>query len=60
MVPNLIMAKLQKQVSRKVKGKQYSKYVVVIPEKKVKEAGLKEGQELEIKVEKKKIILKKV
>ena len=38
LVPKLIMAKLQKQVSRKIGKKEYSKYVVVIPEIEVKKA----------------------
>jgi len=49
--------KLQKQLSRKVEGKEYSKWVIIIPSKKIKKAGLKEGQELEVKVEGKKIII---
>lgn len=54
------MVKLQKQVSRKVGEKEYSKYVVVIPLDKIQEAGFKEGQELSIKSEHKKIIIEKV
>ena len=54
------MAKLQKQISRKVGKKEYSKYVVVIPEEIVKETGLKEGEELLIKSNKEKIIIEKV
>jgi len=46
LVPKENMAKLQKQVSRKVGDKKYSKYVVVIPEEIVEEANLKEGDEL--------------
>lgn len=60
MVPKLIMAKLQKQVSRKVGNKEYSKYVIVIPEDKIKEAGLKEGQELNIKNKNGKLIIEKL
>ena len=54
------MAKLQKQVSRKVGKKEYSKYVVVIPEEEIKRAGFKEGQEIKIESEKGKIIFRKV
>ncbi len=53
------MAKLQKQISRKTKNKEYVKYVVVIPENKIKEAELGEGDELEINVKKGKIVLNK-
>ncbi len=49
--------RLQKQMSRRVGNKEYAKYVVVIPPDKVEEAGLKEGDELEIKINGKKIIL---
>ena len=59
MVPKLIMAKLQKQVSRKVGKKEYSKYVLIIPENQVKEAGFTEGEELSIKSQKDKIIIEK-
>ena len=50
--------KLQKQRSRKVKGKEYAKGVVVLPPEKIKKAGLKEGQDLEVVVENGKIVLK--
>lgn len=49
--------KLQKQLSRKVDGKEYAKYVAVIPPNVIKQVGLKEGQELEIKVDGKKMII---
>lgn len=49
--------KLQKQLSRKVEGKKYPKYVVTIPPKCIAQAGWKEGWELEIKVKDGKIIL---
>jgi len=54
------MAKLQKQMSRKVGKKEYSKYVIIIPENKIKEAGFKEGEELLIISEKDKIIIEKI
>jgi len=53
------MAKLQKQVSRKVGDKEYSKYVIVIPEENIKESGLKVGEEIKIESSKNKIILTK-
>lgn len=53
------MARLQKQVSRKVKDKEYSKYVLIIPSKEIREAGFKEGEELKIKVKNKKIVIEK-
>lgn len=52
-----LFMKLQKQLSRKVGNKEYAKWVLVIPPNKVREAGLKEGQELKIDVKDKKIIL---
>ena len=50
--------KLQKQLSRKVGGIVYPKYVVVIPPKIVKQAKLKDNEELEIEIKDKKLILK--
>lgn len=52
------MTVLQKQVSRKVGDREYAKYVVVIPEDKIREAGLKEGQELKVEAKENKIVLK--
>jgi len=49
--------RLQKQLSRKVGNKEYPKWVLVIPPDKIEEAGLKEGQELQVSVKGKKIIL---
>ncbi len=40
--------KLQKRLSRKYKGKNYHKYILVIPKKEIKNSGFKEGQELKI------------
>lgn len=51
--------KLQKQLSRKTKNKEYSKWVIVIPPKKIKEAGLKEGDELKVEVKVGRIIIRK-
>ncbi len=50
--------RLQKQLSRRVKGKEYPKYVVVLPPDTVKQAGWKEGQELEILVRDGKMMLR--
>jgi bifunctional DNA-binding transcriptional regulator/antitoxin component of YhaV-PrlF toxin-antitoxin module len=49
--------KLQKQLSRKVKNKEYPKYVVTVPPSQIKELGWKEGIELEIEVENNKLVL---
>ena len=49
--------KLQRQLSRKTKDKVYDKWVIVIPPKKIKEAELKEGDELKIEAGKGKLIL---
>jgi len=50
--------KLQKRLSRIYKGKKYYKYLIVIPEKDVKNSGLKEGDELTSKSKKKEIKVK--
>jgi len=44
------MVKLQKQLSRKVEGKEYPKYVVTIPPKCVEQLGWKEGIELKAEI----------
>ena len=51
--------KLQKQFSRKVGEKEYSKYVAVFPPDIVEKSGFKEGEELEAIADKGKIILKR-
>ena len=51
--------KIQKQLSKKRKNKTYYKYIVNIPPMIIKEAGLEYGEDVEIKVEKGKIVLKK-
>ncbi len=43
--------KLQKQLSRHFAGREYSKWVVVIPPDIIGKLGWKEGQELEADVE---------
>lgn len=52
--------KLQKQLSRKVGNEEYAKWVVVIPPNKIKEAGWKEGVELDVTVKDGKIVIKTV
>jgi len=49
--------KLQKQVSRKVKDKEYGKYVVVIPPEEIEELGWAEGQELKPEVKGRRLII---
>ncbi len=49
--------KLQKQLSRKVNGKEYPKYVVTIPPSKIEELGWSEGEKLSPKVSGKKLII---
>ncbi len=49
--------KLQKQLSQKIKGKEYPKYVLVIPPKQIEELGWKEGMELEPKINGEKLII---
>ena len=51
--------KLQKQLSRKVGDKEYSKYVGVFPSEVVKKSGFTEGEELEPTAEKGKITIKR-
>jgi len=50
--------KLQKHLSRKVGDKEYSKYVAVFPLELIEKSYFKEGDELEAKAEKGKIIIK--
>jgi len=51
--------KLQKQLSRKYKDKEYSKYVIVIKPKLVEELGWKEGEKLEAKAKGNKLIIER-
>ncbi|MFH1430886.1 MAG: AbrB/MazE/SpoVT family DNA-binding domain-containing protein [Nanoarchaeota archaeon] len=51
--------KIQKRFLRKHKDKDYYKYIVNIPPMVLKDAGIKYGEEVEVKSEKGKIILKK-
>ena len=59
MVPNILMATLQKQVSRKVGDKEYSKFVIVIPPEEIRKSGFEEGEELKFETKEGRIILKK-
>ena len=51
--------KLQKRFLRKHKNNNYYKYIVNIPPMMIKEAGLKEGDDLEISIKKDKMTFKK-
>ncbi|MEK6889735.1 MAG: hypothetical protein AABX35_00950 [Nanoarchaeota archaeon] len=51
--------RLQKQLASKVNGKEYHKYVIVLSDNVVQEAGLKEGDELESSVSKGEVRLRK-
>ena len=44
--------KLQKRFSRRVGKKEYSKWVVVLPNDKIEQAGWKEGVELDLDAKK--------
>ena len=49
--------KLQKMLNRKVEGKEYSKWIIVLPQKEIADLGWKEGIELKTKIKKDRIIL---
>jgi antitoxin component of MazEF toxin-antitoxin module len=49
--------KLQKQLSRKIKGKSYPKYVMTIPPKNIEELGWEKGMELEVCISNNKLII---
>lgn len=51
--------KLQKQLSKIIGSKRYNKYVLVLPEKLVKKAGFKAGDELKADAKKGEVRLKK-
>jgi len=53
-----LRVKLQKQLSRKTKGKSYPKYVMTIPPKNIEELGWQKGMELEVCVSDNKLIIK--
>jgi hypothetical protein len=50
---------LQKQISRTVKGKQYVKWVIVVPPKLIRELGWVDGQELSGAVSEASLVVKK-
>jgi bifunctional DNA-binding transcriptional regulator/antitoxin component of YhaV-PrlF toxin-antitoxin module len=51
--------KVQKQLSKKRGDKIYHKYVIVLPENIIKEAKLKEGDDLDVEVKNGEVRLKK-
>jgi antitoxin component of MazEF toxin-antitoxin module len=50
---------LQKQLSRAVEGKEYPKYVLIIPPSTIDELQWKEGQELDHEVKDRSLIIRK-
>lgn len=51
--------KLQKRLGRKYNGKEYHKWVIVIPNEDIIDSGFKEGDDLRVHSEDGKIILTK-
>ena len=51
---------LQKQQSRIYKGKEYSKYLIVIPPKDIEKLGWDERDELESTIEDRKLIIERM
>lgn len=51
--------KIQKRLSRKYKGKEYYKYLLVLPEKELEMSGFNEGEEISIYSKKGEIRLRK-
>jgi hypothetical protein len=49
--------RLQRQISRKVEGREYGKYVVVIRPEDIEALGWREGQELMPEVKGKKLVI---
>ena len=49
--------KLQKQLSREVKGKKYPKYVMTIPPDYIEKLGWEQGSELEVCIRDNKLIV---
>lgn len=49
--------KLQKQLSKRIGTKEYDKWVIVIPPEQIRDLGWREGQELEAKIQGKKLII---
>lgn len=56
----VIDMRLQKQKTRQINEKEYFRWMVVIPPKKVKELGWKEGMELEARTKKGRLVLRRV
>ncbi|MBD3252295.1 hypothetical protein GF386_01015 [Candidatus Pacearchaeota archaeon] len=52
--------KLQKILSRRYKGKNYHKYIIVIPEDEINKAKFKQGDELKIESKKGEVRIRKV
>jgi bifunctional DNA-binding transcriptional regulator/antitoxin component of YhaV-PrlF toxin-antitoxin module len=50
---------LQKQQSRVYKGKEYSKYLIVIPSKDIEKLGWSEKDELESVIDEDKLVIKR-
>jgi bifunctional DNA-binding transcriptional regulator/antitoxin component of YhaV-PrlF toxin-antitoxin module len=51
--------RLQKQKTRVVKGKEYFRWTVVIPPKRIEELGWDEGIELEARIKKNRLVLRR-
>lgn len=49
--------KLQKHTTRKVRDKEYNKYVIVIPSEHIEKLGWEEGQELQPEVKGRKLVI---
>jgi hypothetical protein len=55
----MIGVRLQRHKTRRVKGKDYFRWMVVIPPKSVEELGWKEGMELETRMKKGRLVLRR-
>jgi hypothetical protein len=55
-----LTVRLQKQLSRRFRGKEYAKWVVVLPPRIVRELGWKEGQELMFQIDGKTLRMKRL
>ena len=58
LIPRHSVVRLQKQKTRVVNGKEYFRWTVVIPPKKIDELGWNDGTELESKTKKGRLILR--
>jgi formylmethanofuran dehydrogenase subunit D len=54
------VVKLQRQKTRVVNGKEYFRWTVIIPPKRIDELGWNEGTQLESKTKKGRLVLKRV